>query len=190
MASANVEVGQKVNVQETKEAPSINSKLATPRSCPPLPDSGQQPSFTNITRKTVETPKPASAQQPFQRERSFVETNFQTSNITQILPEGSKTPGKDSKISSTADSSGASPTLTQVILSDKMEDKIAAIHLQQEINNYKDEIKDYQEKVETLKGKRAQDKEKMKDFEKLMIQNEQLLEFKTRIMEAQNQLQK
>ena len=194
MASANVEVGQKVNVQETKEAPSINSKLATPRSCPPLPDSGQQPSFTNITRKTVETPKPASAQQPFQRERSFVETNFvqtpKNSNITQILPEGSKTPAKDSKVSSTAGSSAASPTLTQVILSDKMEDKIAAIHLQQEINNYKDEIKDYQEKVETLKVKRAQDKEKMKDFEKLMIQNEQLLEFKTRIMEAQNQLQK
>jgi len=180
--------------EETKEAPSINSKLATPRSRLPLPGSGRQPSFTNITRKTVETPKPASAQQPFQRERSFVETNFvqtpKNSNITQILPEGSKTPGKESKVSSTAGSSAASPTLTQVILSDKMEDKIAAIHLQQEINNYKDEIKDYQEKVETLKVKRAQDKEKMKDFEKLMIQNEQLLEFKTRIMEAQNQLQK
>eukprot|EP00090_Calanus_glacialis_P001815 TRINITY_DN11349_c0_g1_i1.p1 TRINITY_DN11349_c0_g1~~TRINITY_DN11349_c0_g1_i1.p1 ORF type:complete len:1330 (-),score=541.02 TRINITY_DN11349_c0_g1_i1:124-4113(-) len=183
--------------EETKEAPSaaaINSKLATPRSRLPLPGSGRQPSFTNITRKTVETPKPASAQQPFQRERSFVETNFvqtpKTSNITQILPEGSKTPSSHSKVASSASSVAASPTLTQVILSDKMEDKIAAIHLQQEINNYKDEIKDYQEKVETLKVKRAQDKEKMKDFEKLMIQNEQLLEFKGRIMEAQNQLQK
>merc|ERR1719233_1061312 len=48
--------------EETKEAPSVNSKLATPRSRLPLPGSGRQPSFTNITRKTVETPKPASAQ--------------------------------------------------------------------------------------------------------------------------------
>ena len=28
--------------------------------------------------------------------------------------------------------------------------------------------------------KRAQDKEKLKDYEKLMLQNEQLIEFKTR----------
>jgi len=181
-------------IKETPTAASINSKLANPRSRLPLPGSGRQPSFTNITRKSVETPKPASSQQPFQRERSFVETNFvqtpKSSNITQILPESSKTPSSVSKVASSASSSAASPTLTQVILSDKMEDKIAAIHLQQEINNYKDEIKDYQEKVETLKVKRAQDKEKMKDYEKLVIHNEQLLEFKSRIMEAQNQLQK
>jgi len=176
--------------KEPSSGASLSSKLATPRSRLPLPGSGRQPSFTNITRKTVETPKPSSAQQPFQRERSFVETNFvqtpKNSNITQILPEGVKTP----KVASSSNSSVASPTLTQVILSDKMEEKIAAINLQQEINNYKDEIKDLQEKVETLKVKRAQDKEKMKDFEKLVIQNEQLLEFKTKIMEAQNQLQK
>jgi hypothetical protein len=38
-----------------------------------------------------------------------------------------------------------------VLLSDKMEEKVQQIQLQQEINNYKDEIKDLQEKLETLK---------------------------------------
>ena len=73
--------------EDSKETPSLGSKLATPRSRLPLPGSGRQPSFTQITRKT-ETPKTASSsQQPFQRERSFVETNFvqtpKVSNITQ-----------------------------------------------------------------------------------------------------------
>merc|ERR1719341_3095900 len=77
-----------------------------------------------------------------------------------------------------------------VILSDKMEEKIAAIQLQQEINNYKEEIKDLGEKVDTLKVKRAQDQQKLKDFEKMVLQNEQLMEFKSRIMEAQGALQK
>jgi hypothetical protein len=61
------------------------------RSRLPLPGAGRQPSFTNITRSkpTAETPKPVV--QAFQRERSFVETNFvQTpkgSGVTQILPD-------------------------------------------------------------------------------------------------------
>ena len=179
--------------EESKEIG--GSKLATPRSRLPLPGSGRQPSFTNISRK-AEAPQPAGVQQTIHRERSFVETNFvqtpKISNITQILPEGPKaTVGQSGKVGGSGTSTASpSPTLTQVILSDKMEDKIVAIQLQQEINNYKDEIKDYEEKLDTLKVKRAQDKEKLKDYEKSIIQNEQLLEFKQRIMEAQNQLQR
>jgi len=183
-----------------EEAGMAGSKLATPRSRLPLPGSGRQPSFTQITRKS-EAPIPNKAvsniQQPFQRERSFVETNFvqtpKTSNITQILPEtgpggsSASTPGPGSGGKSSAT---GSPALTQVILSDKLEEKITNIQLQQEITNYKDDMKDLQERLDTLKVKRAQDKEKLKDYEKLMIQNEQLVEFKTRIMEAQGQLQR
>ena len=137
----------------------------------------------------METPKPTA--QAFQRERSFVETNFvQTpkgSGVTQILPE----PKSGTKAGSSAgSSSAASPTLSTVILSDKMEEKIAAIQLQQEINNYKEEIKDLGEKVDTLKVKRAQDQQKLKEMEKMVLQNEQLMEFKSRIMEAQSALQK
>jgi len=38
-----------------------------------------------------------------------------------------------------------------VLLSDKMEEKVQQIQFQQEIANYKDEIRDLQEKLETLK---------------------------------------
>jgi len=169
---------------------SVGSKLAQPRSKLPLPGAGRQPSFTNITRKTADsTPKPEK--QPYQRERSFVETNFvqtpRTNNVTQILPDRSSTPGLKSSSSSSAT---ASPSLSTVKLADKMEEKVQALQLQMEINNYKDEIKDLGEKLETLKVKRAQDKEKMKDFEKVVLQNEQLVEFKSRIMESQSTLQK
>ena len=100
-----------------KEAGMAGSKLATMRSRLPVPKCRRQPSFT-------------------QRERSFVETNFvqtpKTSNITQILPAmgpgGGSTstqgPGSEGKSLATG-----SPTLTQVILSDKMEEKITNIQL-------------------------------------------------------------
>ena len=122
-----------------KEAGMAGSKLATMRSRLPVPKCRRQPSFTQITRKS-EAPIPNNAvsniQQPFQRERSFVETNFvqtpKTSNITQILPAmgsgGGSTstqgPGSGGKSLATG-----SPTLTQVILSDKMEEKITNIQL-------------------------------------------------------------
>ena len=85
---------------------------------------------------------------PFQRKRSFVETNFvqtpETSNITHMLPEtgpgGSRasTPGLGTGGKSSA---SGSPALTQVILSDKLEERITNIQLQQEITSYKDDNK-------------------------------------------------
>ena len=42
----------------------------------------------------------------------------------------------------------------------------------------------------SVQVKRAKDQDKLKDFEKVKLQHEQLLEFKTRIMESQAQLQK
>ena len=88
---------------------------------------------------------------PFQRKRSFVETNFvqtpETSNITHMLPEtgpgGSRasTPGLGTGGKSSASGSLA---LTQVILSDKLEERITNIQLQQEITSYKDDMKEVQ----------------------------------------------
>ena len=102
----------------------------------------------------VETPKPVAAQ--LTREHSFVEMNFvqtpKTSGVTQILPEPISRGSLGRTNSSTGASSVAgSPTLSTVILSEKMEEKIAAIQLQQEVNNYKGEIQDLGEKLETLK---------------------------------------
>lgn len=47
------------------------------------------------------------------------------------------------------------------------------------------QVRDLTDKVETLRVKRMQDKEKMKDFEKTKLQIEQLLEFKAKVMESQ-----
>ena len=60
----------------------------------------------------------------------------------------------------------------------------------QELAKAKDEIVDLNEKLETLKLKRAKDQEKIKEYEKLKIQCEQLMEFKSKIMESQNALQR
>jgi dynactin 1 len=51
--------------------------------------------------------------------------------------------------------------------------------------NFLLQIRDLIEKVETLRVKRMQDKERMKDFEKTKLQVEQLLEFKAKVMESQ-----
>ena len=118
-----------------QEAGMAGSKLAPLRSRLPVPESRRQPSFTQIIRKS-EAPIPNTAvsniQQPFQRERSFVETNFVQTSNTQILPEmgpggsSASTPGPGSGGKSLAN---GSPTLTQVIVSDKMEEKIKNIQL-------------------------------------------------------------
>lgn len=47
------------------------------------------------------------------------------------------------------------------------------------------QVRDLTEKVETLRVKRMQDKERIKDFEKTKLQVDQLIEFKTKVMESQ-----
>ncbi|XP_044753810.1 dynactin subunit 1 isoform X2 [Coccinella septempunctata] len=71
-----------------------------------------------------------------------------------------------------------------------MEEKITIMQIQQECENRNQQIKDLQEKLETLKMKRQEDKEKLKDFDKLKIQLDHLLEFKSKIMESQASLQR
>lgn len=70
------------------------------------------------------------------------------------------------------------------------DDKMTIIQRNQEITNLKAEVKDLQEKLDTLKIKRNQDKEKLKEGEKVKIQLQQLLEFKSKIMDAHSELQK
>lgn len=51
-------------------------------------------------------------------------------------------------------------------------------------------MKDLEEKLETLKMKRTEDKAKLKELEKHKIQLEQLQEWKTKMQEQQADLQK
>uniref|UniRef100_A0A673XEN8 Dynactin subunit 1 n=1 Tax=Salmo trutta TaxID=8032 RepID=A0A673XEN8_SALTR len=60
----------------------------------------------------------------------------------------------------------------------------------QEEESLRGQVKDLEEKLETLKMKRAEDKVKLKELEKYKIQLEQLQEWKTKMQEQQADLQK
>lgn len=51
-----------------------------------------------------------------------------------------------------------------------MEDKLSNLQLQQEIENRNQQIRDLSEKIETMKIRRQEDKERLKDYDKLKIQ--------------------
>ncbi|XP_066262436.1 dynactin subunit 1 [Euwallacea similis] len=131
-------------------------------------------SISHLASPAVEKPPEGttsgSANEPQTPKRaSFVETGF----VETLKPQF--TPG----------AMLAAPTpITSV------EDKLNVLQLQQELENRNVQLKDLNEKIETLKIRRQEDKEKLKDYDKLKIQWEQLIEFKSKIMEAQNSLQK
>lgn len=60
----------------------------------------------------------------------------------------------------------------------------------QEEEALRGQVKDLEEKLETLKMKRTEDKAKLKELEKHKIQLEQLQEWKTKMQEQQAELQK
>ncbi|XP_018575471.1 dynactin subunit 1 isoform X5 [Anoplophora glabripennis] len=101
---------------------------------------------------------------------SFVETGFVETLKPQFTP-------------------GQAMTTTPTPIT-SVEEKISNLQLQQELENRSQQIRDLGEKLETLKVKRQEDKEKLKDYDKLRIQLEQLIEFKSKIMEAQASLQR
>jgi dynactin 1 len=71
-----------------------------------------------------------------------------------------------------------------------VEEKINAMQQQQEIEELRGQVRDLSEKLETLRQRRAEDKERYREFDKMKMQYEQLQEFKTKIMDAQTQLQR
>lgn len=59
-----------------------------------------------------------------------------------------------------------------------------------QIVNLKAEVEDLKEKLETLKVRRAEDREKLRELERMRLQLDQANEFKAKIMESQAQLQR
>lgn len=64
---------------------------------------------------------------------------------------------------------GAVITTTPTPIS-SIEDKISHLQIQQELENRNQQIRDLNEKIETLKIRRQEDKERLKDYDKLKIQ--------------------
>lgn len=71
-----------------------------------------------------------------------------------------------------------------------VEDKINLLQLQQENDDLRNQIRDLTEKLDTLKQRRNEDKERFREYDKMKTQFEQLQEFKVRIMEVQTKLQR
>lgn len=59
-----------------------------------------------------------------------------------------------------------------------------------QLEELKVQNRDLMEKLETLKLRRNEDKERLREFDKMKTQFEQLQEFKLKIMDAQSQLQR
>ena len=117
--------------------------------------------------------------------------NFPKPNLQCLIPQVQvQTPSRIMG-SSPATSAAASPAvLATQKMAERLEEKAANLAQSQELAKTKDEIIDLKEKLETLKLKRAKDQEKIKEYEKVRIQYEQLVEFKSKIMESQAALQK
>lgn len=122
-------------------------------------------------RRTIGTPpESAPAPTPSKRE-SFVETGF----LETLKPQF--TPGQPI----------TSPALTA---QHSVEEKINLLQLQQENDDLRNQVRDLSEKLETLKQRRNEDKERFREYDKMKTQYEQMQEFKVRIMDAQSSLQR
>ncbi|XP_076295740.1 dynactin subunit 1 isoform X2 [Lasioglossum baleicum] len=128
-------------------------------------------------------------------------TSTKRASFIEKSPSTSSPPGKKPKAQDDHNNTGFVETLKpqfvpgQVMAgsaaaANVVEEKLTHLQLQQENENLKSQVRDLTEKVETLRLKRMQDKERMKDFEKTKLQLDQLVEFKTKVMESQASLQR
>ncbi|XP_067643436.1 dynactin subunit 1 [Eurosta solidaginis] len=83
-----------------------------------------------------------------------------------------------------------SPSFTAAPTGPTAEEKAAAAAQQKLNEELQTQVTDLNEKLETLKQRRNEDKERLREFDKMKIQFEQLQEFRSKIMAAQASLQK
>ncbi|CAH2987621.1 unnamed protein product [Chilo suppressalis] len=157
-----METSMTASTEEPKST-SSNRRLSSSRTS--LASSRQ--SLTSYASPTTE--RAVSPDSAAKNRASFVETGFVETLTPQYTP-------------------GQSITSPQPVSSN--EDKLANIQAQQEITQLKSEVVDLNEKLETLKVRRAEDREKIRELERVRLQLDQANEFKSRIMESQAQLQR
>ncbi|XP_052870371.1 dynactin subunit 1 [Anopheles cruzii] len=170
---------------------SLGSKtqLTSPSGSEPRP--GGQSSIPTPVGSSIPTmvKQPLDRHEPLQRSHmsppeslqtskraSFVETGFVETLKPQFTPGQSLT--------------SPSPAPTPVPSSSATEDRIHILQLQHELDEQRRVNGDLSEKLETLKQRRAEDRDRLREFDKLKTQYEQLLEFKSKIMDAHSSLQR
>lgn len=130
-------------------------------------------STTDISKKSDRrtTNSPPDASVATSKRESFIETGF----LETLKPQF--TPG---------------PTITSPapLAQHSVEEKLNLLQLQQENDDLRNQVRDLNEKLETLKQRRNEDKDRFREYDKMKTQFEQLQEFKVRIMDAQSSLQR
>lgn len=145
--------------------------------------------FTTTGRKSLMTPPTTTAtatsstassseSHPPSKRASFVETGFLEILKPQFTPS--------QPIRSPSFTNPPAPVVTAAVV----EEKATNAEQQQIIEGLKSQVDDLTEKLETLKQRRAEDKERLREFDKMKIQFEQSQEFRSKIMNAQAQLQR
>uniref|UniRef100_A0A667YUG9 Dynactin subunit 1 n=1 Tax=Myripristis murdjan TaxID=586833 RepID=A0A667YUG9_9TELE len=147
-----------------------------------------------------ETPEPATAKVPKRGKDTHTHTHTHTHILRSICrpagtggkgaPSGSASASAGEMSSSEPSTPAQTPLAAPVIPTLHSPGVPPAPVPSKEEEALRAQVKDLEEKLETLKMKRTEDKAKLKELEKHKIQLEQLQEWKTKMQEQQNELQK
>ncbi|XP_016418165.1 dynactin subunit 1a isoform X1 [Sinocyclocheilus rhinocerous] len=143
---------------------------------PETPDSG----VAKLLKKEVqETPK-AVKQPPMRRSTKAGRPSVRGSGLSEsVLAENESTASSQNALGAPViPQPSGTPSAPPPATPSKEEESLRA------------QVKDLEEKLETLRMKRSEDKAKLKEMEKHKIQLEQLQEWKSKMQEQQNELQK
>lgn len=157
-------------------ASTVGSSIRPPGSQMPADKGGK----SNLSPPDSSASSSSAAPAASAKRESFVETGFLETLKPQFTPGFSLT----TPLNATAGGSISSAVPFSA------EEKLHALQQQQITDDLKAQVRDLTEKLETLKQRRNEDKERLREFDKMKTQFDQLQEFKAKIMDAQSQLQR
>ncbi|XP_078588242.1 dynactin subunit 1-like isoform X43 [Branchiostoma floridae x Branchiostoma japonicum] len=151
----------------TPSTPSQEEKSVSKRT--PGARAFETPRASRGSRENLETSKTANSDQQTKKSKK----SPTSSNLDETIKEM-----KESTPLSTPVSTPVGPTQAEMDEKDRNIGELTA------------KVKDLEEKLDTIKVKRLEDKGKLKEFEKSKIEIQKLLEFKSKMQEAKNDLEK
>ncbi|XP_072177873.1 dynactin subunit 1-like isoform X1 [Diadema setosum] len=171
-------------------SPAPASSIPKPSASKAKGDTGggaRKSSIPSFGRRTSEatTPKRSSSPSSIQPPKSIGRPAKPGTKIGKPASPASKDPSPGSAPAPSPPAASAAEPVAAVSGGSYSEEASS-----EEIEGMRLEIKDLQEKLETLKLKRQEDRAKLKEGEKMRIQLQQLQEFKTKMMEAKVDLER
>ncbi|CAC5389287.1 DCTN1 [Mytilus coruscus] len=175
-----------------KRAPSVPSDLSSVGQTPSL--SKDKPgSMTRLPQRghggSKETLSAAEKPSELPKQMTKESKRLSLSSEKVVMDTGRMAMSMEGTIPDTKRPSITPDDTKRMSMSMSTEGSLTNIQQLQEIEGLKAEIKDLNEKLETLKIKRGDDKTKLKEFEKVKIQLQQLQEYKVKAQELHKETQ-